>query len=257
VPGTATAGERVLPSRGQRVVPVFEAICKAAGRPLDGSSRILDFGAGAGRHVGEFRAAGYEAWGVDQHFSAHEEGSSEQEFLRKVHPPAYRLPFDDDEFDFVYSTTVMEHVTNPGHALQEIARVTRPGGLSAHVFPARWRPIEPHIHVPLGGRIQNYWAMRLWAALGIRNEFQGALSPSEVALSNAQFCKTELSYPTAHEWELLARPLFEHVGWDEATFIRATEDSSRLSRLLGPLLRVPGSGRVYRGLHTRVLVLQS
>jgi SAM-dependent methyltransferase len=258
VPGTITAGERVLPPTEQRVVPIFEAICAAAGAPLEKEGiRVLDFGAGAGRHVAEFRAAGYEAWGVDQHFSSHSEGSVEPEFLRSTHPPEYRLPFDDQEFDFVYSTSVMEHVTDPGRALEEIARVLRPGGVSAHVFPSRWRPIEPHIYTPFGGRVQNYWALRLWAALGIRNEYQAGLSPTETALHNAQYCKTGLSYPTAHEWELLARPLFARVGWGEASFIRASRPVSKVSRVFEPLLQAPGAESLYRAIHTRVLVLHA
>jgi SAM-dependent methyltransferase len=255
VGAVVSSGERSLPPPEQRVVPVFEAIAEAAGAPLRSDSRILDFGAGAGRHVAEFRQAGYDAWGVDQMFTAHSEGSVEDEFLRRTHPPDYELPFADGEFDLVYSTTVMEHVTDPGIALAEIARVLRPGGLSVHVFPARWRPIEPHIFVPFGGRVQSYWAMRLWAGLGVRNSFQHGQSATEVALSNVQYCKTGISYPTAHEWELRARLHFSKVGWDEASFIRATRPVSRVARLYAPLLRIPGAELLYRGLHTRVLVL--
>jgi SAM-dependent methyltransferase len=218
--------------------------------------QILDFGAGAGRHVAEFREAGYRhVWGVDQTFSAHEEGSVEEEFMRRVEPPDYRLPFGDEEFDFVYSTTVMEHVTTPGGALAEIARVLKPGGFSVHVFPSRWRPIEPHMYVPFGGRVQSYWPLRLWAALGIRSSFQRGQSATDVALSNVQYCKTGISYPTAHEWQLLASPLFEKVGWAEASFVRASRPISRVSRLYAPLLRIPGAEQVYRTFHTRVLAL--
>jgi ubiquinone/menaquinone biosynthesis C-methylase UbiE len=176
-------------------------------------------------------------------------------FLRPVHPPDCRLPFAESEFDFVYSTSVMEHVVDPGLALTEIARVLRPGGLSVHVFPAQWRPIEPHMYVPFGGRVQNYWALRLWAALGVRNDFQQGKSATEVALSNAQYCKTGLSYPTAHEWELRAKPRFVKLAWDEASFVRANRPLSRTARLFAPFLRIPGAEVVYRGLHTRVLVL--
>jgi SAM-dependent methyltransferase len=254
---TINAGERVLPPPGQRVVPIFEAIAASAGFPLTPETRILDFGAGAGRHVAEFHECGYErTLGVDQAFQSHSEGSVEGDFLRRVEPPDYRLPFDEDEFDFVFSTVVMEHVTNPGSALAEIARVLRPGGLSVHVFPARWRPVEPHMFVPFGGRFQGYWTMRLWAALGLRNSFQQGLPPTDVALGNVQYCKTEISYPTAHEWELLARPLFARVGWDEASFVRATAAVSRASRAIAPLIGVPGAAQAYRGLHTRVLVLR-
>jgi SAM-dependent methyltransferase len=237
------------------VVAIFERLAAAAGLELRPGHRILDFGAGAGRHVAEFRDAGYEAWGADQIYSSHSEGSSEEAFLRRVEPPEYRLPYEEDEFDFVYSTSVMEHVTDPGGALAEIARVLRRGGVSIHVFPARWRPIEPHMLVPFGGRIQGYWAMRLWAALGVRNAFQEGMPATSVALANAQYCKTGINYPTAHEWKLLARPLFSRVAWDEATFVRASRPVSRLSRILAPLLGLPGATALYRSLHTRVLVL--
>jgi SAM-dependent methyltransferase len=253
---TVTSGIRALPPPTQRVVPVFEAIAREAGVPLRHDMRILDFGAGAGRHVAEFRASGYhDSWGIDRMFSSHSEGSVEDEFLHRAEPPEYTLPFPGDDFDFVYSTVVMEHVPSPGDALVEIARVLRPGGLSVHVFPARWRPVEPHLRVPFGGRLQSYWTLRLWAALGLRNEFQGDMPARDVALSNVQYCKTGISYPTAHEWELRARPLFARVGWDEATFVRATAPVSRASRLLAPMCRVPGAQLLYRGLHTRVLVL--
>ena len=217
--------------------------------------QILDFGAGAGRHVAEFREAGYAALGVDRAFSSHEEGSVEDEFLRRLDPPEYRLPFDDGEFDFVYSMAVMEHVVDPGTALEEIARVMRPGGLSVHVFPSRWRPIETHMNVPFGGRFQSYWFLRLWAALGIRNRFQRGSSAQQVALANAQYCKTGVSYPTAHEWALRASPHFSVVRWDERSFVRATRTVSSVSRAFAPLLRMPGAELLYRGLHTRVLVL--
>src|SRR4051794_10142320 len=98
---STTAGERVLPPPSQRVVAIFEAIARAAGQPLRRNMRVLDFGAGAGRHVAEFRDAGYDAWGVDQAFTSHEAGSSGLEFLRRVEPPHYVLPFDAGNFDFV------------------------------------------------------------------------------------------------------------------------------------------------------------
>ena len=248
---------RVLPPVDQRIVPIFEHIARTVGRPLDRGWEILDFGAGAGRHVAEFREAGYEAIGVDRAHRSHEAGSVESEFLRTVEAPDYRLPMPDGSFDFVYSTSVMEHVIEPGSALAEIARVLRPGGLSIHAFPSRWRPVEPHMFTPFGGRVQNYWANRTWAALGVRNQWQQGMGAREVALRNTQYGKSGISYPSATEWELRAGPLFEGQLWAERPYIEATAAVSGISRRLGPLLDLPGLERVYRTFHTRVLVLKT
>jgi SAM-dependent methyltransferase len=253
---STTAGERILPPPAQRVVPIFEHIARAAGGPLTESTRVLDFGAGAGRHVAEVREAGYDAWGVDQQFASHEAGSVETEYLRRVDPPDYRLPFEAASFDFVYSTSVMEHVLDPGGALAEIARVLRPGGLSIHVFPARWRPIEPHMYVPFGGRFQSFGLMRLWALLGIRNGHQRGLSATETALRNTQYAKTGISYPTAAEWRMRAESLFTSVGWAEREYVRASREISRVSRRAAPVIGLPGAETLYRTLHTRVLVVR-
>ena len=53
-----------------------------------------------------------------------------------------RMTFDDESFDLVLTSDVMEHVPNPRLAIAEVARVLRVGG--AHVFsiPMRW-PIPP------------------------------------------------------------------------------------------------------------------
>jgi SAM-dependent methyltransferase len=250
-----SAGQRVLPPAGQRIVGVMQDIATAVGHPLDTRMRVLDFGAGAGRHVAEFRQAGYDALGVDQIHSSHAEGSVETDFLRRVEPPDYILPFDDATFDFVYSITVMEHVLDPGQALAQIARVTRPGGLSVHVFPSRWRPIEPHMYVPFGGRFQSFALMRLWAALGIRNSLQRGLAPIDVALGNVQYAKTGIHYPTTREWEHRAQRLFSHVEWVERHYLRATRDVSRVSRITCRVIRVPGAETAYRTLHTQALAL--
>lgn len=41
----------------------------------------------------------------------------------------HRLDFAADSFDRCLSTAVLQHVTNPGLAVSEMARVTRPGGM--------------------------------------------------------------------------------------------------------------------------------
>ncbi len=47
-------------------------------------------------------------------------------------PTRYRFPFNDNEFDFVFLTSVFTHMLTPDmhHYLREIARMLRPGGRS-------------------------------------------------------------------------------------------------------------------------------
>jgi SAM-dependent methyltransferase len=45
------------------------------------------------------------------------------------------FPFEDDAFDVVFATQVVEHVENLPHTLGEIARVCRPGGVIVLSFP--------------------------------------------------------------------------------------------------------------------------
>jgi SAM-dependent methyltransferase len=39
-----------------------------------------------------------------------------------------RLPFDDDSFDLIWSSEVIEHLNDPNFSLDELRRVTKPGG---------------------------------------------------------------------------------------------------------------------------------
>ena len=111
------------------------------------------------------------------------------------------------------------------------------------------------MHIPFGGRFNSYPLMALWARLGIRNEHQRGLGATEVALRNTQYAKTGISYPTAREWRLRSELLFADVRWAERAYIEATLPISTVSRLVAPLRAAPGIEALYRGLHTRVLVL--
>lgn len=66
------------------------------------------------------------------------------------------LEFDDDMFDLVLSSDVMEHVLEPYAAYKEIARVLKPGGVHIFSIPTAWPlPDESAMRIKLvGGNLE-------------------------------------------------------------------------------------------------------
>ena len=121
------------------------SILDELGRSLSPDAVILDFGCGDGRLVRGYRRMGFQAFGVDVRLDA------EHEFLSLMAPgPTHsRIPFPDNTFDFIVSTSVVEHVEDLDAALSEMHRVLKPGGMSLHRFPPLCVLVEPHMFVPL------------------------------------------------------------------------------------------------------------
>lgn len=72
-------------------------------------------------------------------------GSKRGPFVKSVDLIAAAPPYsflDDDVFDFVVSSHVLEHMPNPGLALAEWLRVTRPGGVVYSVIPNKNRTFD-------------------------------------------------------------------------------------------------------------------
>jgi ubiquinone/menaquinone biosynthesis C-methylase UbiE len=61
----------------------------------------------------------------------------------------YQLEFADDTFDVVHAHQVLQHLTDPVQALQEMRRVTRPGGVvaarDADFSAMAWFPLLPEL----------------------------------------------------------------------------------------------------------------
>jgi ubiquinone/menaquinone biosynthesis C-methylase UbiE len=79
---------------------------------------------------------------------------------RFVQADARAMPFQDNEFDAVWTVWVLEHIPNPEQALSEIRRVLKPGGL-LYLHPA-WLcsdlapngyPVRPYSAFGFGGKL--------------------------------------------------------------------------------------------------------
>ena len=99
----------------------------------DRSSRLLDVGCGVGWSTYAFAMEGYHATGIDLNPRAFEPPAHER--CRLVEGSATDIPEPADSFDVVACYQCLEHVPEPSRALDEMARVCRPGGIVAVVGP--------------------------------------------------------------------------------------------------------------------------
>ena len=106
---------------------------------------------------------------------------------------ALRIPFEDGSFDFVFSTSTLEHVLDLAGAAKELARVTKPDGVNLHLYPRHRVLFEPHTLVPLGGMIDRWWWFYLWASIGWRLEWQKAVPARQVADANFRYSQSGVS----------------------------------------------------------------
>jgi ubiquinone/menaquinone biosynthesis C-methylase UbiE len=119
--------------------------------PTMRGTRLLDLGCGAGRHAFEAARRGARVVALDTDRSELEQvaavaaamdeagelpiGSS----IRTASGDATAMPFADDSIDVVIAAEVLEHIPADQRAMNEIARVLRPGGTVAATVPA-WLP---------------------------------------------------------------------------------------------------------------------
>ena len=150
-------------------------------RPGD---RVLDVGAGFGRHVFECARRGADVVALDYAEDEVVETRATlgamvaageidiERFHGVLRGDATRLPFADASFDKVITSEVLEHVQDDVAAIAEMIRVLRPGGTFAATVPA-WGPekvnwmLSDEYHAPaaVGGHVRIYSKTELAAKL--------------------------------------------------------------------------------------------
>jgi SAM-dependent methyltransferase len=106
--------------------------------------RVLDDGCGVGEYLARLALQARAAHGVEFDFTRARASLSRAAPAHVVDAAGENLPYAPATFDLVLSHEVLEHVDDDHAAVQEIARVLRPGGRLVMFVPNRGYPFETH-----------------------------------------------------------------------------------------------------------------
>ena len=116
---------------------MLDELCIEIARPYALGRRVLELGCGTGRILGPLGEIASEAVGVD--FARGMVAQAKSRGLDARHAELSALPFPDASFDLCCSFKVLPHVPDPRGAIEEAARVTKPGG---HLLLEVYNPIS-------------------------------------------------------------------------------------------------------------------
>ena len=143
-----------LPIKMKRAEAVFARLHRVADLP-DGA-KVLDIGAAAGGFVAAGHKLGYECEGVEPWDEARATAEKLSAHLgvpiRVVEGTAESIPYEDETFDIVHASSVIEHVLDVEKTFSEVNRVLKPGGVFWFSAASSMCPVQREIRgFPLFG----------------------------------------------------------------------------------------------------------
>lgn len=102
---------------------------------MPGKGRLLELGAGVGWQAKRLEQAGYDVDALEL------EGDREAQALYPiVYYDGVTIPFEDNRFDIIFSSNVLEHIPHLETYQEEMRRVLKPDGIAVHLLPSgSWR----------------------------------------------------------------------------------------------------------------------
>lgn len=169
------------------------------------------------------KTVGRKVLGIDRRFRKELAKQLALESIPKLHVlamDATRMTFADQSFDFVFSHSVFEHLTEPVTVMDEVVRVLKPGGaayLSVHLYTSDSGCHDPRIFSGHRDKLPR------WSHL--RARYADRVSP------NAYLNKLRLS-----EWQQLFRSrmpdvYFDYIQYDNERLASGLEEIRSVGEL--------------------------
>lgn len=106
--------------------------------------KVLDLGAGRGGYSLIMSKSGADVYSVDRNKKNYQNIKG----AHFIHADATRLPFKDDCFEFIFCSSLIEHIEKPDLLISEIKRVLKKNGICYLSFPPFWSPVGAHQFKP-------------------------------------------------------------------------------------------------------------
>lgn len=152
------------------------------------TNRLLDIGFGAGTILDEAQRQGWDTFGTEVSKTAFDH--AKQQGRQVLHGTLRAAGFEDDFFDVITASEILEHLPEPEKELHEIARILRPAGLfwattpsakslSFRLMKEKWTIISPPEHTQIYSKVG---AEMMLEKAGFENVkiLATALNPAEI-----------------------------------------------------------------------------
>ena len=102
---------------------------------LKSGQKLFEIGCGRCEMLNSFSKLGFEISGVDSSERARNFAPTNISKLEILDISKNNLPFDNNEFDVIFTKSVIEHISDPTQLMKEILRILKPKGLIIVLTP--------------------------------------------------------------------------------------------------------------------------